>query len=216
MVDDFGLYLVLTDPAAGYEACADAAVAEGVRYVQLRMKDRPRAAVVAVARRLRAITVGSGTRFIVNDHVDIAAEVDADGVHLGQDDMTVSEARSAWGTSGKIFGLSTHNESQEQAAQSVQPDYVGIGPVFPTPAKRRPDPALGMERAGRIARGSTLTSVVIGSINEANLADVLRHGAYNYAVVRAVGLAADPRAAIRCLQAIWRAAHPVRAHVRLA
>jgi thiamine-phosphate pyrophosphorylase len=203
-MEHFGLYLVLTNPDRGYEACTEAAVAEGVRYVQLRMKDRSRDEVVAMGHRLRALTAGSQTRFIVNDDVRIAAEVDADGVHLGQDDMTLAQARALWTAPGKLFGLSTHSEAQEQAARQQAPDYIGIGPVFPTPAKRKADPALGMERAGRIAQTSPLTSVAIGSINEDNLAQVLAHGARNFAVVRAVGQAPDPRAAIRRLQEIWR------------
>ncbi len=202
-MEDFGLYLVLTNPSPGYEACTEAAVAEGVRFVQLRMKDRPRAEVVAMGHRLRRLTAGSGTRFVVNDDVTIAAEVDADGVHLGQDDMTLAEARAAWNVPGKLFGLSTHSEAQEWAARAQAPDYIGIGPVFPTPAKRKADPALGMERAGRIARATPLVSVAIGSLNADNLAQVLAHGARNFAVVRAVGQAPDPRAAIRRLQGIW-------------
>jgi thiamine-phosphate pyrophosphorylase len=168
------------------------------------MKDRARDEVVAMGHRLRALTLGSGTRFIVNDDVSIAAEVDADGVHLGQDDMTLGQARTLWPAPGKIFGLSTHSEKQELAARPQSPDYIGIGPVFPTPAKRKADPALGMERAGRIAQDSPVTSVAIGSLNEDNLAQVLAHGARNFAVVRAVGQAPDPRAAIRRLQEIWQ------------
>src|SRR5512147_912127 len=89
----FGLYLVLTDPLAGYDACAEAAVAGGVRYVQLRAKDRARAEVVRIGQRLRAITRGSATRLIINDDVVAAREVDADGVHLGQGDASLEEAR---------------------------------------------------------------------------------------------------------------------------
>lgn len=203
MSRDFGLYLVLTEPVRGYEACTEAAVAEGLRYVQLRMKDCPRAQVLAMARRLRAIAAGSDTRFIVNDHVDIAAEADADGVHLGQDDMPLAEARVRWNVPGKIFGLSTHSEAQELAARAARPDYIGIGPVLPTPAKLKADAALGLVRAGQIAQATPLTSVCIGSINESNLAEVLRHGARNFAVVRSVGQSSDPRATIRRLQDIW-------------
>ena len=201
----FGLYLVLTDPAAGYETCAEAAVEEGVRYLQLRMKKRSHGEVLQMARRLRSITAGSGTRFIVNDDVDIAAEAGADGVHLGQDDMTVAEARQRWPDTGKIFGLSTHNEEQELRAREVAPDYIGVGPVFATPTKEKADPSLGPERMGRIVRNSPLTTVAIGGINTDNLAEVLRQGAVNYCVVRAVNQYADPRAAIRGLREIWRA-----------
>jgi thiamine-phosphate pyrophosphorylase len=204
MPDIFGLYLVLTDPVAGYEACAEAAVEEGVRYLQLRMKKRSHDEVLEMARRLRSITAGSGTRFIVNDNVDIAAEAGADGVHLGQDDMTIVEARGRWPELGKIFGLSTHNEEQELRAREIAPGYIGVGPVFATPTKEKPDPSLGPERMGRIIRNSPLTTVAIGGINTDNLAEVLRQGAVNYCVVRAVNQHPDPRAAIRSLQEVWR------------
>ena len=202
--DAFGLYLVLTDPVAGYEACAEAAVLTGVRYVQLRMKKRSRQEVLDVARRLRRITAGTETRFIVNDDVDIAAEADADGIHLGQEDMSVGEARKRWPVPGKVFGLSTHNEDQERRAREVAPDYIGVGPVFATPTKEKPDPILGLGRMGRIVRQSPLATVAIGGIDRDNLPEVLRHGAVNYGVLRAVNLNPGPKPAIMALQEIWR------------
>jgi thiamine-phosphate pyrophosphorylase len=198
----FGLYLVLTNPVAGYEACTRAAVETGVRFVQLRMKGKPRREVLEMALRLRRITAGSRTLLVVNDDVEIAAEADADGVHLGQDDMDLAEARHRWPQPGKIFGLSTHNEEQERLARLAAPDYIGVGPVFPTPTKDKPDPTLGLERMGRIVRGSPLTTVPIGGIDKTNLAEILRHGAVNYCVVRAVNLDPDPKAAILTLQRV--------------
>jgi thiamine-phosphate pyrophosphorylase len=204
MPDVFGLYLVLTEPAAGYERTAAAAIETGVKYLQLRMKRCPPEEVLEMARRLRRITAGSGTRFIVNDDVEIARQAGADGVHLGQDDLSIVDARRRWPAPGKVFGLSTHNEDQEARARDLAPDYIGVGPVFTTPTKERPDPALGMDRMGRIIRGSPLTAVAIGGIDAGNLADVLRHGAVNFCVVRAVNQAQDPVSAIRRLQEIWR------------
>ena len=201
----FGLYLVLTEPVAGYEACAEAAVEAGLRYVQLRRKNKPRPETLDIARRLRRITAGSATLFIVNDDVEIAADCDADGVHLGQDDMSLAAARVRWPAPGKVFGLSTHNEEQERRARELAPDYIGVGPVFATPTKEQPDPVLGLERMGRIVRASRLTTVPIGGIDRRNLPEILRHGAVNFCVLRAVNLDPDPRSAISTLQAIWRA-----------
>ncbi len=206
MGDPFGLYLVLTDPVAGYEECAAAAVRCGVRYLQLRMKGAPRDAVLETARRLRGITLGSGTLFIVNDDVTIAREADADGVHLGQGDMPIEEARRLWPAPGKRFGLSTHDERQALLASCLSPDYIGVGPVFPTPTKAVPDPVLGVERMGRIVRSSPVPAVAIGGIDRGNLAEVLRGGARNYCVVRAVNRRPDPAAAILELQAEARKA----------
>jgi thiamine-phosphate pyrophosphorylase len=200
----FGLYLVLTDPVAGYDRCAEAAVTCGVRYLQLRMKDTPRERVRVTGLRLRAITRGTNTRFIVNDDVDLARELDADGVHLGQGDLPLAEARRRWPAPGKVFGLSTHNAAQAEAAGALAPDYIGVGPVFATPSKAVPDPVLGLAALGAIVRASPLTTVAIGGIDAANLPDVLAAGAANFAVIRAVNLAANPAAAIRALQVAAR------------
>ncbi|HEY5995539.1 MAG TPA: thiamine phosphate synthase [Candidatus Deferrimicrobiaceae bacterium] len=204
MPEAFGLYLVMTDPVAGYERCAEAAVRCGVRYLQLRMKGESPEAVLETARRVRAVTTGSGTSFIVNDDVEIARAADADGVHLGQGDMPLAEARRLWPETGKKFGLSTHDEGQVAAAAGLAPDYIGVGPLFPTPTKAIADPALGLERAGRILRAAPVPAVAIGGIDRDNLADVIRAGARNFCVVRAVNLRPDPDAAIRELQGIWR------------
>ena len=204
MDDAFGLYLVMTDPVAGYEACAAAAVRCGVRYLQLRMKEAPRDAVLETARRVRAITLGSDSLFILNDDVAIAREVDADGVHLGQGDLPLDEARRLWPAPGKRFGLSTHNELQALQASRRSPDYIGVGPVFATPTKAVSDPVLGLERMASIVRSSPVVAVAIGGIDRGNLAEVLRRGARNFCVVRAVNRYPDPGTAIRELQGIWR------------
>ena len=201
-IERFGLYLVITNPATSYEACAEAAVAAGLRYVQLRMKKAPRSQVVETAKNLRAITRGTRTRLIVNDDPAIAAEAEADGVHLGQDDMPLDEARRLF-PSLKVFGLSTHSEAQARRAAAAVPDYCGVGPVFATPTKEIPDPALGPERAGAIAQSAPFTTVAIGGIDDTNLRGVLAAGAINFSVVRHVCLSRAPLDAIRRLQDIW-------------
>jgi thiamine-phosphate pyrophosphorylase len=206
MKKNFGLYMVMTDPVAGYEACARAAVNCGLRYVQLRMKKASRAAILAEARKVRAVTAGTHTLFIMNDDVELAWAANADGVHLGQSDMPLAEARKLWNTPGKIFGLSTHSESQAAAAVALNPDYIGVGPVFPTPTKAIADPALGIERAGNIIKNSPLTCVALGGLDETNLAGVLRAGAVNFCAVRAIMQSPEPEKAVRALQQIWRAA----------
>ena len=204
MDDAFGLYLVMTDPVVGYEACAEAAVRCGVRYLQLRMKGAPRDAVLETALRVREITFGSDTLFIVNDDVTIARDADADGVHLGQRDMPIDEARRLWSAPDKRFGLSTHNEREAVVASRLSPDYIGVGPVFATPTKAVPDPVLGPARMGRIIRSVPVPAVALGGIDCGNLAEVLRCGARNFCVVRAVNRRPDPETAIRELQGIWR------------
>ena len=195
------LYVVLTDPVAGYARCAEAAVSARVRRLQLRMKDAPRSEILSVARLLRGITRGSDTQFLVNDDPDLAAEVGADGVHVGQEDIRPDPSR--WHAAGlRTWGLSTHNETQAQLAAALAPDYIGIGPIFATPTKRKPDPVVGTERLCRIIARSSVPVVAIGGIDATNLRAVLRTGAREFAVVRAVGQARDPGAAIRRLQEI--------------
>lgn len=204
MKDHFGLYLILTDPVAGYEACAKAAVDYNVRYLQLRMKDAPRTAVLETARTIRAITRDTSTRFILNDDLAVAIESDADGLHLGQSDPSLAEARTEWNIPGKLFGLSTHSAEQARNALKCAPDYIGVGPVFPTPTKINAAPALGPKEVGRIIQGSPLTAVAIGGIDSNNLPNVLESGIKNFCVVRAVNESADPASAIRNLQTIWK------------
>lgn len=205
MIEHFGLYLVITDPLAGYDACTEAAVRCGLRYVQLRMKDRPRDEVVRTGRRMRAITRGTGTRFIVNDDVSIAREVDADGVHLGQTDMSLTQAREQWPSEmPKLFGLSTHDEEQAAAALAQRPDYIGVGPVYATPTKRVADPVLGLERATRIVRSTPLTAVAIGGLDLRTLPGVLKLGVRNFAVVRSVCRHMNPEQPIRELMQLVR------------
>jgi thiamine-phosphate pyrophosphorylase len=204
MKEQFGLYLILTDPIAGYEACANAAVDCGVCYLQLRMKDTSQETLLKTAHSIRSITLNTPTRFIVNDNLVVAIESDADGIHLGQNDMPLTEARNKWNTPGKIFGLSTHSMEQANLAQKVSPDYIGIGPVFPSPTKPDADPAIGPVETGRIIQSTPLTTVAIGGINANNLPRLLEAGMDNFCTVRAVNQTSDPKAAIQNIQKIWK------------
>lgn len=204
-MEDFGLYLVMTNPVVGYERCCEAAVNAGVRVVQLRMKDAPRAEVVATARALRRITVGSRTLLIVNDDPEAAAEADADGVHVGQTDMPVAEVRRRF-PGLKIVGKSTHSPAQALATVGESPDYIGAGPVWPTPTKKIPDPTLGVEAAAEMARSVPFPAVAIGGIDESRIPELAAAGLANFAVVRAVCAASDPYARIVRLQDAFRRA----------
>ena len=198
---DFGFYLVMTNPKVGYVECAKAAVKAGVKIVQLRMKHRPREEIVAMGKAVREVTRGTETLFIVNDDPSIAAEVEADGVHVGQDDMPVAEVRAKY-PSLKIVGLSTHNPAQALAAIRQKPDYIGVGPVWATPTKDIPDPTLGVETAAQMANSVPFPAVCIGGVEPERLPELLKAGARNFSVVRAVGAADDPYAAIVNLQRI--------------
>ena len=195
---DFGFYLVITNPVVGYARCAEAAVRAGVKIVQLRMKHAAREDILREAREMRRVTRGTETLFIVNDDPALAAEAEADGVHVGQDDMSPVEVRAKF-PQLKVVGLSTHNLGQVRASWDQPIDYIGVGPVYATPTKDIPDPTLGPEMAGRMIAAARVPAVAIGGINAETLPAVLAAGARNFAVVRAVCQSPDPDEAIRKL-----------------
>ena len=192
---DFGFYLVITNPVVGYAHCAEAAVRAGVKIVQLRMKHAAREDILREAREMRRVTRGTETLFIVNDDPALAAEAEADGVHVGQDDMPPVAVRAKF-PQLKVVGLSTHNLDQVRASWDQPIDYIGVGPVYATPTKDIPDPTLGPEMAGRMIAAARVPAVAIGGINAETLPPVLVAGARNFAVVRAVCQSPDPYSAI--------------------
>lgn len=200
---DFGLYLVITNPAVGYARCAEAAVRAGLGIIQLRMKHAAREQILQNARDMRSITKGSNTLFIVNDDPGIAAESEADGVHVGQSDMSVAEVRRRFPELG-IVGLSTHSPAQAKAAIAANPDYIGVGPVWATPTKEIPDATLGVKTAVEMIASVPFPAVAIGGItDETRARELLAAGARNFAVVRAVCASPEPFDAIRRLQDLF-------------
>lgn len=195
-MNDFGLYLVITNPVVGYAKCAEAAVKAGVKMIQLRMKHASREDILREAREMRRVTDGTDTLFIVNDDPQMAAEVGADGVHVGQDDISPAEVRKRF-PDLRIVGLSTHNMDQVHASTSQPIDYIGVGPVYATPTKDIPDPTLGLETMGSMIAAAAHPAVAIGGIDAQRRPAVLASGARNYAVVRAVCQSREPYLAIR-------------------
>jgi thiamine-phosphate pyrophosphorylase len=185
------IYLIAD--ARTLERSGPAALAGGVAAVQLR--DRNRDLTTAAARALRERFREAGALFIVNDDAVLAAEIDADGVHLGQDDMAVDRARAIVGAE-RLIGLSTHSTKQIEAAEGV--DYIGVGPVWATPTKPGYAP-VGLELVRYAAAHARVPFFAIGGINPANAAEVFDAGAQRIAVVRAIGRADDPREAAAAL-----------------
>jgi thiamine-phosphate pyrophosphorylase len=190
------LYVVLDRAVAGGRALDDvlaAALGGGCRMVQLREKEWPSGRVLSLAERLRARCRAAGATFIVNDRVDLAVAVEADGVHLGQDDLPARLARPLL-RPGMILGVSTHSVAQARAAQTDGADYIAVGSMFATSSKP------GFELVGpgllRKLRGEIRVPLVgIGGITHDNVEEVIRAGADGVAVISAVGAADDPRAA---------------------
>jgi thiamine-phosphate pyrophosphorylase len=172
-----------------------AALDGGAAIVQLRAKDQPDAEVVAAARRFKAACAEHDALLIVNDRPDLAAAAGADGVHVGQDDMTVARAREIVGPD-RIVGLSTHTPAQVDAAEGA--DYIGVGPVNATPTKPG-RPAVGLDLVRYASAHARVPFFAIGGIDPSNIAAVRAAGAERVAVVRAIVDAMDPEAAARAL-----------------
>jgi thiamine-phosphate pyrophosphorylase len=201
------LYVVL-DPAvaAGRDLgeLLEAVIAGGCRMVQLRDKVAPSGRLVPLAERLGARCREAGVTFIVNDRVDLAVAVGADGVHLGQDDLPPRLARPLL-RPGMILGVSTHSVEQARRAQADGADYVAVGAMFPTPTKA--DFELVGPALVRAVRPEIRVPLVgIGGITAGNVGQVIREGADGVAVISAVCAAPEPAVATRdFLDAIRRA-----------
>jgi thiamine-phosphate pyrophosphorylase len=175
-----------------------AALAGGVEIVQLRMKRAEDWQVIDAAHRYAAICEEAGVPLILNDRPDLVACAGADGVHVGQDDMPVAEARAIVGGE-RIIGLSTHTPAQVDAANEQAVDYIGVGPVHATPTKPG-RPATGLELVRYAAARARAPFFAIGGLDAARIDAVIDAGAQRVAVLRAVADAQNPELAARALR----------------
>ena len=203
MADGFSLYLV-TDRThtAGRPLLdvVDAALQGGVDAVQLREKDLPGAALFALACRLRELTRRYGARLLINDRIDIALAVGADGVHLPVDSFAPADARRLLGA-GALVGASTHSVEQARNAAAGGADFIVFGPVFDTPSKRAFGAPLGLDALALVTRAVTVPVLAIGGVTADRVRSVRQCGAAGVAVVAAILAADDPRAAAAALRA---------------
>jgi thiamine-phosphate pyrophosphorylase len=210
---DLSLY-VLVDPALTrgrpLAEIAAAAVRGGATLIQLRDKTGSTRDMIEAARRIKGTLVGSGVPLLVNDRVDVALAAQADGVHLGREDMEPRAARTLLGPNA-IVGVTVRSDSDAAALAPEISDYVCIGGVFATSSKNNPDAPVGVAGFSHLARLSRAKAPgipvgAIAGINETNADDVIAAGADGIAVVSAVTSAADPEAAARKLRGIVDAA----------
>ena len=207
MTADPRLYCILD---LGYTAEVDAPattaslLAGGADLLQLRAKHHDIATIRRVAESLIPLCRAAGVPFILNDHPALAAELGADGVHIGQDDGSLAEAREIVGP-GKIIGRSTHSLDQARAALAEGFDYIGFGPLFPTPTKAG-RPGIGLDDIAAMERdvGSSIPAFCIGGIKRANLHQVLVAGARRIVIVSDLLTAADVREATREVATVFR------------
>lgn len=194
-----GLYLVTDRALCGgrpLEEVVLRSVKGGARYVQIREKDQTTRDFIEEALRIKEILAPFRVPLIVNDRVDVALAVGAEGVHVGQDDMPYRVARSLMGP-GAIVGLSVETWEDVEEAEKIDCDYLGVSPVFATPTKTDTKGAWGLDGLARIRAFSRHALVAIGGINPSNAAQVVEAGADCLAVVSAICAADDPEAVSR-------------------
>jgi thiamine-phosphate pyrophosphorylase len=199
-IDAARLYLVC-DGLPGDRSLEDflpAAISGGVEVVQLRDKQLDGDRLAAAARVAADVCREHGALFVLNDYPDIAAEVHADGVHVGQDDLPVAQAREVVGPD-MLIGLSTHSRQQIDAENAQLADYIAVGPVHATPTKPG-RPAVGVELVRYAAAHAKKPFFAIGGLDIGNLDEVLDAGARRAVVLRAVADAEDPQNAARRLR----------------
>lgn len=167
------------------------AVEGGATVVQWRLKDAPRVDVVERGRATRSLCARHGVTFVVNDDIEAALMLGADGVHLGRTDEGAARAREH----GLLLGLSATSLEEARAADS-EGDYIGVGPIWETPSKADADPAIGLDGLREICAATTNPVVAIGGIDATNAAECIRAGAVGVAVIRAARDAVALRAAI--------------------
>jgi thiamine-phosphate diphosphorylase len=171
--------------------CADKLAAAGVRLLQYRNKRASARELLASSKRLSLLLIPQGVTFVVNDRADVALAAEANGVHVGQEDLGVEAARSVVGE-GKLLGVSTHSLVQLKDAATTSADYVAVGPVFSTSSKANPDPVVGIELIRRARPLTDKPIVAIGGITLERAAEVIEAGADSVAVISDILLAPDP------------------------
>jgi thiamine-phosphate pyrophosphorylase len=203
---DYSLYLVTDRGLSRGRTTGDIvrkAVAGGVTCVQLREKDCPTREFMAEARLLKAILRPAGIPLIINDRLDVALAVGADGIHLGQQDMDITDARCLAGPE-LIIGISAESLEDALQAEAQGADYIGISPVFATATKSDAAMPLGLDGIRRIRAAVRLPLVAIGGITADNAAAVIAAGANGVAVVSAIVAADSPQKAAAALKECLR------------
>lgn len=185
---DYSLYLIIDDsicPPNKMCELLDKIKHAGITCVQLRMKGADTFSIETIGRKLLAILKPLHIPLIINDHINVAININADGVHIGQNDMCHLTARNQLG-SDKILGLTIENLAQAKLFQHADIDYFGVGPVFTTTTKLDAPPSLGVTKLKNIVDVLTKPVIGIGGINSSNLSDVLNAGVDGVAVISAI------------------------------
>ena len=171
--------------------CAQRLADAGVRLIQYRNKVACARELLESSKKLAELLLPRGITFVVNDRADVAALAEANGVHVGQEDLGVEEARRVVGA-GKIVGVSTHNLEQFRRAAASSADYIAVGPIFTTATKENPDPVVGIELIRTVRTLTDKPIVAIGGITLERAAETIEAGADSVAVISDILRAPDP------------------------
>lgn len=200
-----GIYVV-TDavlrPDHSHVEIARTAVEGGSKVIQLRDKYASDTELIPTACEIRRIAAEAGVIFIVNDRIEVALASEADGLHIGQEDMPVAEARRRWPEG--LLGVSVSNPEEAVKAERDGADHLGVGPIYTTGTKSDAGSATGLEQIALIREACALPVVAIGGIGLSNIAEVARAGAESAAVISAVVCADDMVAATKALVEAWK------------
>ena len=199
-MNSYHLYLV-TDDQQDLQTLINVvkeAIAGGVTMVQVREKSNDIQSFLTTAQVVKTLLKGTGVPLIINDRVDVALAVNADGVHLGQSDMPAQMARALIGPN-KLLGLSIENEQQLHEANQLPLDYIGLSAIFATPTKTNTLKQWGIEGLQKAINVSRFPIVAIGGINQSNLDQIIKTGVDGVALVSAICHADDPKSATTAL-----------------
>ena len=194
---NFRLYFVTDRKQTANRPLVDvvqAALDGGVRAIQVREKDLEGRELYELAEQLRALTMRYQAQLLINDRIDVALAVEADGVHLGHNSFSVKDARRLLGTE-KLIGVSTHSQQEITAAREA--DFIAFGPVYYTPSKAAYGEPQGLNRLREAVSQSAVPVFAIGGIKADRVAEVLETGAHGIAMISALSAATDPAQAAR-------------------
>lgn len=204
-MENFGLYVIITNPVHELEKIASLCVKYDVSMLQVRDKDGDAGDILEAYKKIQPVLAGTNTKCIINDRADLAVVCGADGLHIGQDDLHIEDVRKYFSSlQDRVIGISTHSINQAKEALEYKPDYIGFGPVFPTFAKKKPDPAVGLEQLKEVVSFSDVPVVAIGGINRSNVKSVIEAGARNIAMISALMQAEDLEQEFRYFSELMR------------
>ncbi|MCQ9205030.1 MAG: thiamine phosphate synthase [Omnitrophica bacterium] len=203
-IDDYSLYLVTSQEYSGKKNSLDVArlaIESGIDILQMREKTIPKDEIIRLGRKLSTLCKKSNIVFIINDDPYLAKKLDADGVHLGQEDLKefpIEKVRQILGKD-KIIGLSTHSLKQVKTANNYDINYIGFGPIFKTKTKNY---SLGTKDIPKVLKTAKMPIVFIGGINSSNIEEILPLGVKNIAVIREITHAQNIRVKVLGLKNI--------------